>query len=43
MLDEMCATLDVILGSLVVNDDDLHQRLAFIQNAEKSSFKGKNV
>lgn len=24
---------DVILGSLVVNDDDLHQRLAFIQNA----------
>jgi cystathionine beta-lyase len=24
---------DVVLGSLVVNDDDLHQRLAFIQNA----------
>ena len=24
---------DVILGTLVVNDDDLHQRLAFIQNA----------
>ena len=24
---------DVILGSIVVNDDDLHQRLAFIQNA----------
>lgn len=24
---------DVILGSLVVNDHDLHQRLAFIQNA----------
>ena len=24
---------DVILGSLVVNDNDLHQRLAFIQNA----------
>jgi cystathionine beta-lyase len=24
---------DVVLGSLVVNDDDLHERLAFIQNA----------
>lgn len=24
---------DVVLGALVVNDDDLHQRLAFIQNA----------
>ena len=24
---------DVVLGSLVVNDDDLYQRLAFIQNA----------
>ena len=24
---------DVVLGSLVVNDNDLHQRLAFIQNA----------
>lgn len=24
---------DVVLGSLVVNDSDLHQRLAFIQNA----------
>ena len=24
---------DVILGSIVVNDDTLHQRLAFIQNA----------
>lgn len=24
---------DVVLGSLVVNDDDLHKRLAFIQNA----------
>lgn len=24
---------DVVLGTLVVNDDDLHQRLAFIQNA----------
>jgi cystathionine beta-lyase/cystathionine gamma-synthase len=24
---------DVVLGSLVVKDDDLHQRLAFIQNA----------
>jgi cystathionine beta-lyase/cystathionine gamma-synthase len=24
---------DVVLGSLVINDDDLHERLAFIQNA----------
>ena len=24
---------DVVLGALIVNDDDLHQRLAFIQNA----------
>lgn len=24
---------DVVLGSLVVNDDDLHERLAFIQNS----------
>ena len=24
---------DIVLGSLVVNDDDLHERLAFIQNA----------
>ena len=24
---------DVVLGSIVVNDDDLHERLAFIQNA----------
>ncbi len=24
---------DVVLGSLVVNDDDLHERLSFIQNA----------